>query len=97
MQAFLIQTLGAWILRLREGRSTEIYELKGSVDTEEGNQLAKKTTKNIDTEVLEVLHVLVIRKICTYLFLHLFRWIAFQAKQFAFKWQNGREWKKEIY
>lgn len=31
---YLIDFLGAWILRLREGKSKEIYELKGSVDAE---------------------------------------------------------------
>ncbi|KAL7070771.1 hypothetical protein ACQ4LE_009980 [Meloidogyne hapla] len=46
---------GAWILRLREGRSKEIYEIKGSVGAE---KTTKKLENNADGE-LEELHVLV--------------------------------------
>ena len=49
-------------MRLREGRSTKIYELKCRVDTEEAHQLGRKTTEmgaTDDKEAPEVIHVLV--------------------------------------
>jgi hypothetical protein len=47
---------GAWILRLREGRSKEIYELKGSGEAE--NDVNRQNEEENNGELTE-LHVLV--------------------------------------